>query len=174
MRHAIVGLSLGVWLLCAMPSASCVAADSVPAPAVEADSPELAAFKKVIREKYDLKERAFAAHDAETILTKFYAADAVSVGAGYGVYKGREQLRPLYEDAVKTLNVKVTSRHTVLNGDAGWDWADFYVTSTDPTQKPFNLVILFLWSKTDGQWICKGDFYVEGNFEAGKLESPAS
>jgi ketosteroid isomerase-like protein len=141
---------------------------------VEVDSPELAAFKRVIREKYDLKEQAFAAHDAETILTKFYAGDAISVGAGFGVYKGREQLRPLYEDAVKTLNVKVTSRHTVLNGDAGWDWADFYVTSTDPTQKPFNLAILFLWSRIDGQWICKGDFFVKGNFEAGKLDEPAS
>ena len=173
MRNAIIGLSLGTWMIFGLAGAPSIAADGVPAAAAAADSPELAAFKKVIREKYDLKERAFAAHDAETILTRFYAEDAISVGAGYGVYKGREQLRPLYVDAVKTLTVKVTSRHTELNGDAGWDWADFYVTSTDPTQKPFNLAILFLWSKADGQWICKGDFFVEGNFEAGKLGAPA-
>jgi len=42
-----------------------------------ADDPKLAAFKQAIRAKYDLKERAYAAHDVETIVTRFYAADAI-------------------------------------------------------------------------------------------------
>ena len=50
--------------------------------AASADSPELAAFKKAIRAKYDLKEKAFANHDAETIVTQFYAPDVISVEGG--------------------------------------------------------------------------------------------
>jgi hypothetical protein len=36
-----------------------------------ADTAALKAFKAAIREKYALKERAFAAHDPEPILTQF-------------------------------------------------------------------------------------------------------
>ena len=59
-----------------------------------------------------------------------------------------------------------------MNGNAGWDWADFYVTPVDATQPPFNLVILFLWSRENGEWICKGDFYTEGDLQAGRLGKP--
>jgi len=170
MRNFILSLSLVSLLALTVHSRSVSAADA--ASAATADSPELAAFKKVIRQKYDMKEKAFAAHDPEPILTRFYAEDAVSVGVGYGIYKGRAQLRPLYEGAVKELGVKVTSRHTVVNGNAGWDWADFYVTPVDATQPPFNLVILFLWSRENGEWICKGDFYTEGDLAAGTLGKP--
>ena len=170
MRNFILSLSVALLIAVSMQSRSVCAADA--APAATPDSPELAAFKKAIRQKYDMKEKAFAAHDPEPILTKFYAEDAWSVGVGFGIYKGRAQLRPLYEGAVKDLTVKVTSRHTVVNGDAGWDWADFYVTPVDTTQPPFNLVILFLWSRENGEWICKGDFYTEGDLDAGRLGKP--
>lgn len=169
MRVLIFVACLSALLCCAPPG---VFSAETPDPTLNADSPELAAFKKVIRAKYDMKEKAFAAHDAETILGKFYAEDATSVGEGYGIFKGRAQLRPLYEQAVKELNVKVSSRHTVVKGDAGWDWADFYVTPIDPAQKPFNLVILFLWSRDNGEWMCKGDFFVHGDFATGKIEAP--
>ena len=159
-------------LLYATPTPVLTAEPAVAPSPPAADSPELAAFKKAIRAKYDMKEKAFAAHDAATIVTKFYAEDARSVGEGYGVFKGRAQLWPLYEQAVKELTVKVTSRYTVVKGDAGWDWADFYVTPVDPAQKPFNLAILFLWMRDHGEWMCKGDFYVHGNFEAGTVEKP--
>jgi hypothetical protein len=46
-----------------------------------------------------------------------------------------------------------------VNGDAGWDWANFYVTPDDPKEKPFSFKILFLWERIDGEWWCKGDFY---------------
>jgi hypothetical protein len=177
MRNFILSLSLTALVGVAVHSRSVSAENATSQPvtaAAVADAPDLAAFKKVIREKYDLKEKAFAAHDPEPILTQFYAEDAVSVGVGFGIYKGRAQLRPLYEGAVKDLTVKVTSRHTVLNGDAGWDWADFYVTPVDTTQPPFNLVIIFLWSRENGAWICKGDFFAEGDFATGTISTPAS
>ena len=136
------------------------------------DSPELAAFKRAIRAKYDLKERAFVAHDAETIVTEFYTADVISVGEGEGIYIGRDQLRPLYQDVVKGNKVKVDSVTTYVNGGAGWDWADFHVFPTDPSEKPFTFAILFLWAKVDGQWLCKGDFFVNGSFRSGKLTPP--
>ncbi len=156
------------------------AAPATPAPATPAtpdaaraaaspDSAELKAFKRAIRARYDLKEKAFAAHDAETIVTRFYAPDVISVGEGEGIYIGRDQIRPLYEEVVKDNRVKVDSVYTYVNGSAGWDWADFHVFPADPKNKPFTFAILFLWAKVDGAWICKGDFFVNGSFRSGKL-----
>jgi hypothetical protein len=160
--------------------AICIAASATPAaPAptspdaarasASAASAELTAFKKAIRARYDLKEKAFAAHDAETIVTRFYSPDVISVGEGEGIYIGREQIRPLYVDVVKDNRVKIDSLYTYVNGTAGWDWADFHVFPTDPNNKPFTFAILFLWAKVDGEWICKGDFFVKGSFRSGKL-----
>lgn len=145
--------------------------------AASADGPELTAFKKAIRAKYDLKEQAFANHDAETILTKFYTPDVISVEGtpDGGIYVGREQIRPLYERVVKDSLVKVESVHTFVNGDSGWDWADFHVRFPEGTMKPFTFAILFLWTKVSGEWMCKGDYFVTGSFREGKLakEPPA-
>jgi ketosteroid isomerase-like protein len=141
--------------------------------AASKESPELAAFRRAIRARYDLKERAFAAHDAETIVMQFYAADVISVGEGEGIYIGRDQIRPLYEEVVKNNRVKVDSVYTYVNGDAGWDWADFHVYPDDPKQQPFTFVIVFLWARVDGAWICKGDFFVNGSLRSGKL-APAA
>jgi len=139
--------------------------------AASADSPELAAFKKAIRAKYDLKEKAFANHDAETIVTRFYAPDVISVegGPNGGIYVGRDQIRPLYEKVVKDSLVKVDSVYTYVNGNAGWDWTDFHVRFTDGKTQPFTFALLFLWAKENGQWICKGDYFVTGSFREGKL-----
>jgi hypothetical protein len=64
-------------------------------PANAADSAELAAFKAAIRAKYDLKERAFANHDAATIVEKFYAPDVVSTDeAGEKRMSGRPPSGP--------------------------------------------------------------------------------
>jgi hypothetical protein len=144
--------------------------------AASPESPELAAFKKAIRTKYDLKEKAFANHDAETILTKFYTPDVISVEGTRdgGIYVGREQIRPLYERAVKDSLVKVDSVHTFVNGDAGWDWADFHVRFPDGKTKPFTFAILFLWTKVNGEWMCKGDYFVMGSFREGKLAKEPS
>lgn len=139
--------------------------------AASPESAELVAFRKAIRARYDLKERAFAAHDAETIVAQFYSADVISVGEGEGIYLGRDAIRPLYQDVVRNHKVRIESVHTFVSGSAGWDWADFHVTPTDPQEKPFTFAILFLWARVGGEWVCKGDFFVTGSFRTGKLAS---
>jgi ketosteroid isomerase-like protein len=145
--------------------------ESAPA-TTSSDGAELKAFKKSIRAKYDLKERAFAAHDAATIVDKFYTDDVVSVGEGEGIFVGRAQIRPLYEDVVQHARVKIESVHTFVKGDAGWDWADFHVLPLDPKEPPFTFAILFLWTKLHGEWMCKGDFFAYGSLKDGKLVPP--
>jgi ketosteroid isomerase-like protein len=135
-------------------------------------SAELTAFKKAIRAKYALKERAFANHDAETIVRQFYTPDVISVGQGEGIYIGSEQILPLYQEVVKTNKVKIDSIYTFVKGDAGWDWADFHVYPTDGKTAPFTFAILFLWTRIDGEWMCKGDFFVTGSLKDGKLAPP--
>ena len=148
--------------------AQAAASPAAPAPADAA----LAAFRRAIRAKYDLKERAFAAHDAETIVSRFYTRDVISVGQGEGIYVGRDQIRPLYQDVVRSNKVRIESVHTFVKGDAGWDWADFHVTPDDPKAKPFTFAILFLWTRIGGEWWCKGDYFTYGSFRTGKLAAP--
>jgi ketosteroid isomerase-like protein len=151
----------------AMPASAAAARSAASKP-----SPQLAAFKNAIRAKYDLKERAFAAHDAETIVTRFYARDVISVGAGEGIFIGRDQIRPLYEDVVKSNTVKIESVYSFVDGNAGWDWADFHVTPADGKTAPFTFAILFLWAQEHGEWMCKGDFFLVGSMKDGKLAPP--
>jgi ketosteroid isomerase-like protein len=164
---AVVLMAAGAVTSGAASPASAVAEEAAAAP----ETPQLRAFREAIRSKYELKKKAFAAHDAETIVTRFYTADAVSVGQGEGIFVGRAQIRPLYEQVVKDNQVEIDSVHTFVSGDAGWDWADFHVTPDKG--EPFTLAILFLWAKVDGEWMCKGDYFAMGSFRTGKL-APAA
>jgi len=152
-RRGMVGILAGAPALAALAT-----------PAAAADDVALAAFKKAIRAQYDLKEKAFAQHDAETIVNKFYAADVVATGEDEGVSIGRSQLLPLYQKVVAEANVRVESFYTYVNGNAGWDWTDFHVLPTNGKDKPFIFRCLFLWAKENDQWMCKGDMYFKGSF----------
>jgi ketosteroid isomerase-like protein len=134
---------------------------SSPFAAAAQENAELAAFKQAIRAKYDLKEKAFRERDGETIVTRFYAPDVVSMGEGSPLHRGREELRKVYT-APEVINseVRIVSFHTHVNGDAGWDWADFHVTPADKSLAPFTFKIVFLWERINGEWWCKGDMYV--------------
>jgi uncharacterized protein (TIGR02246 family) len=132
-------------------------------------SQELATFKSAIRNLYDIKEGAWQRGDYETIVTRFYSPDAVSVGEGDpNTMKGVDQFRKAYKQWVQDItSVRVESVHSVVNGNAGWDWANFYATVKpekvkDYPQSPVR--ILFLFSKENGKWICKGDIFVSGKF----------
>jgi Domain of unknown function (DUF4440) len=135
------------------------------------DSAELAAFKKAIRAKYDLKEKSYVTGDAESIVTKFYAEDEITVGRNK-VFLGRKEIRPAYQEAVKEATVKVDSVYTFVKGDAGWDWADFHITPKDGKSAPKTLAILFLWARINGEWMCMGDFSVPGSFRSGQIGAP--
>jgi uncharacterized protein (TIGR02246 family) len=130
---------------------------------------EIHSFKRAIRKLYDLKEKAWAAGDAETIVTEFYSADAISVGEGDpNTMVGREQFRAAYQIYVKDVpSVRIESVRSYVNGNAGWDWANFY-SNPKPEKKslypPSPIRILFTWAKENGRWICKGDIFVNGQF----------
>lgn len=172
--HGLIGWVLlaaaAVPALAGAPARVAAAVDAPAKVAAAADSAELAAFKKAIRNLYDLKERAWAAGDAESIVTRFYSADAVSVGEGDpATMVGREQFRKVYRQYVKDVTaVRIESVRTVVNGNAGWDWANFYASVRPEKAKdypPPKVRILFLWSKEGGHWICKGDVFVNGEFQ---------
>jgi len=127
---------------------------------------ELGAFKEAIRAKYDIKEQAFANNDPEPILNQFYSADVISTDFEGNTHVGTQGIRPVYENPmVIGGTVKVESFYPHVNGNTGWDWANFHVTPGDPKEKPFTLKILFLWEKINGEWWCKGDMYTFGKFE---------
>lgn len=163
-------LTLNV-LACALAwSMTTAAVAQPPAPLDRAASPqEVKRFKQAIRKLYDLKEKAWVAGDAESIVMKFYAADAISAGEGDPeTMIGRPQFRKAYQQYVKDVTlVRIESVSTYVNGNAGWDWANFY-SDAKPDKKsmypPSPIRIVFLWAKENGRWICKGDIFVNGKF----------
>lgn len=125
---------------------------------------ELNAFKAAIRVKYDLKEEAFRRNNPIPIANQFYTEDVISVGSGDVFMKGREQLLEEYKKHIQD-TVRIESVYTHVNGNSGWDWANFYVTPADPAVAPFTFKILFLWEKRGGEWWCVGDMFMEGKFQ---------
>lgn len=126
---------------------------------------ELAAFKKAIRAKYDMKEQAFRDDDPEPILTRFYSEDVISTDNEGHTKIGRAELRPVYEEVIGAF-VRVESFNTFVNGDAGWDWVNFHVSfPPDAEIEPFTFKMLFLWERIEGEWWSHGEMYVLGEFE---------
>lgn len=130
------------------------------------DPRELAEFKAATSKLYQMKEKAFRENKVDPIVKRFYAANVVSVGPSGKPEVGREALTKGYNEVVPRYEVKVEPVYSYVNGNAGWDWANFRVKPKDPksTEKPFSFVILFLWSKVNGQWVSAGDAYVVGEF----------
>lgn len=162
-RHiAQSALALCLIILMAAPSLAEPPSSTAPATETRTDN-----FKQAIRKLYDLKESAWAAGDAESIVTKFYSADAISAGEGDPeTMVGRAAFRKAYQQYVKDVpKIRIESVRTYVNGNAGWDWANFY-SEPKPDKKslypPSPIRIVFLFAKQNGQWICKGDIFVNG------------
>jgi len=112
-----------------------------------------------------MKEQAFRDNDPEPILTKFYAADAISTDNEGVTHVGRDALRPVYEEVIGAF-VAIESFDTSVRGDAGWDWVNFHVSfPPEAEMEPFTFKMLFLWERVDGEWWSKGEMYVMGEFD---------
>lgn len=128
----------------------------IPAP----DPTELAEFRRAIRSLYDLQERAIAEGDAATIAEQFYAADAMSFGGDGSPFSGRPAWRAIYDGFVGGFSkMKIDSNQSYVRGDLGWDWA--MMTNTAKDGSVSYLALVFLWVRSDGQWICAGNTYAE-------------
>jgi hypothetical protein len=159
------------FLLAAAPLISASAADKAAAPVQRAQASQLQAFKKAIRAKYDLKERAWAAQDAEGLVKGFYSPNAFTAAEGEPTFfaMGRTRLLELYKTfVVDTTKIRIESVHTHVNGNMGWDWTNFYADVKPEKVKdypPSPVRILFVWEKINGQWFCAGDVVLLGTFE---------
>ena len=164
-QFPVVTLALALSLFGATP----VFAQAPASLAPPASATQLKNFKQAIRKLYDLKETAWAAGDAESIVTKFYSADAISVGEGDPeTMVGREAFRKAYQQYVKDVpKIRIESVSSYVNGNAGWDWANFY-SETKPDKRalypPSPIRIVFLFTKENGRWVCKGDIFANGKF----------
>lgn len=164
-------------LLCLVATAATLDASAMPEPKqaatdrAQAASPALQAFKKAIRAKYDLKERAWAAQDAVGLVKGFYSPHAFTAAEGEPDFfaMGRAQFLELYKTFVAdTTKVRIESVHTYVNGNMGWDWTNFYADVKPEKVKdypPSPVRILFVWEKIGGEWFCSGDVVLLGTFK---------
>lgn len=135
------------------------------------EAAELREFRKAIRAKYDLMEEAWATDNPALIYDQFYSSDARGLAADEPrSYKGRAQMKEMWDDVALRGEVRIESVESYVNGDAGWDWANMYADYHDENVEPFSVMYLFLWSKENGEWKCKGDMYVVGEFDPANTE----
>lgn len=125
-------------------------------------------FRQQVDALYRMKEKAFAAQDADTIVEQFYSADAVTFGPEGKPVIGREEFRADYRDVVKVANVKVEPVSNHVGTDAAWEWVNFRAFPRDSAQKPFTFIMLFVFAKKDGKWVSGGDAYTLGEFPANR------
>ena len=138
----------------------------LPLATTAASQEDLKEFNAAIRARYDLKEQAFAENNPDFIVDEFYSEVVFSVDNEGTLHNGREALRPIYTEVVPGSTVRIQSVKAHVDGDAGWDWTNFYVTPDDPAAEPFSFIILFLWEKRDGKWWCVGESYQIGELAA--------
>jgi ketosteroid isomerase-like protein len=130
----------------------------------QASASDLADFRHQADALYRMKEHAFAREDADTIVDRFYAKDAVSFGPEGKPVIGRDAFRHEYKTVVKIANVKIEPISNHVGTDAAWEWVNFRAFPRDSAQKPFTFIMVFLWAKKNGTWVCGGDAYTVGQF----------
>jgi ketosteroid isomerase-like protein len=160
LASALLGLST---LMAATPAAAAAPAGAV-GDLPKASPGEVAEFRRQVDALYRMKEEAFAREDADAIVDRFYARDAITFGPEGKPVIGRDAFRDEYRDVVKVANVKVEPFAGHVGKDAAWEWVNFRAFPRDRTQKPFTFIMLFVFAKKDGQWVSGGDAYTVGEF----------
>lgn len=155
---------LGLSILTAAPVAAVAAPAKTVGDLPKASSGEVAEFRRQVDALYRMKEEAFAREDADAIVDRFYARDAITFGPEGKPVIGRDAFRDEYRNVVKVANVKVEPFASHVGKDAAWEWVNFRAFPKDKAQKPFTFIMLFVFAKKDGQWISGGDAYTIGEF----------
>lgn len=129
-----------------------------------ASANDLADFRRQVDALYRMKEDAFARGDADAIVDRFYARDAIAFGPEGKPAMGREAFREEYRNVVKIATVKVEPVAAHVGKDAAWEWVNFHAVPKDRAEKPFTFIMLFVFAKKDGRWVSGGDAYTIGKF----------
>jgi len=113
---------------------------------------EIEKFRAAITEKYRGHMAAFEAEDFEWVVQNFFTPDAFWAAPGFPTREGREELRVLFREAVKVSRVQFHSLKSFVSGDFGWDYVDYPIQPTDPTQQTWGFRPLFVWRRIQGEW----------------------
>lgn len=128
------------------------------------------AFLDAIRVQYDLLAEGFAKGDANIVARQFFTPDAWSVGEGEETAIEADQIEKLYADFVGIYTYTAQSVAPRRVGDAGWDYVEVTLKSTDGSNEIHSYKALYLWQKQGDQWRCVGQMYVEGSFKGSSVE----
>lgn len=121
-------------------------------------------FHEAIASKYAVLTDGFAKNNSGTIANEFFTPDAWSVGEGEETAVGAKAIDRLYADFVGAYTFEAKSVFAHRVGNAGWDFAEVTLVSTDGQKEVHPYKVLYVWERIDGVWNCKGQMYVEGSF----------
>lgn len=123
------------------------------------------AFQNAIKAQYEILAAGFAKGDAAIVAHQFFAPHAWAVGEGEETAIEAAQIETLYADFVGAYTYTVQSVAPRRVGNAGWDYAEVTLKSTDGTNDIHRYKVLYLWERQENQWRCAGQMYVEGSFQ---------
>jgi hypothetical protein len=126
-------------------------------------------FRNAIAAKYAVLTEGFAKNDSGIVANDFFTPDAWSVGEGEETAIKADKIAQLYADFVGAYTFEAKSVSAYRVGNAGWDYAEVTLVSTDGQNEVHPYKVLYVWEKVNGEWCCKGQMYVEGSFKGAVL-----
>ena len=124
---------------------------------------DLAAFRQAIGLKYAQRCQGVKDRNAQKDVASYYHPDVVAIVARPGqpeVMLGHAGLEALYGGlaAARSFNLTITSVKSYVNGDSGWDIANFTINPEGEPGMDYiageraEFGLLTNWARIDGDW----------------------
>jgi hypothetical protein len=113
-----------------------------------------AAFRAASQAKYAIKQQAFRKGDADALTNEFYRSDAVIIGDDYSISGGPAINKAYRELLPKRRDIEIVPLRSSVSGDGtlAYELVRTQATAADPVRKLDEQTVLFIWSRSGGDW----------------------
>lgn len=130
---------------------------------MEDEVSELAAVKRIVRERSDLFERHFAAGDARSLVEDYYVENPVMSAPDISMLRGKDSIRTLFEELMKTLaSCRLKQVKVECSGDMAYEVSSAFLQPKDEAAGEIECRYMIAWRKCDDTWRVESDFFAYG------------
>jgi ketosteroid isomerase-like protein len=114
----------------------------------------LAAFRAASQAKFAIKQQAFRNGDADALTKEFYRSDAVIIGDDYSISGGAAINKAYKELLPKRRDIEIVPLRSSVSDDGtlAYELVRTQATASDPVRKLPEQTVLFIWSRSGGEW----------------------